>query len=282
MAIRVRVGLRPDGFGVSARAGRHLQPNSDVAVANALVVRGLSKSFGGVHAVNRVDLEIAKGHVHSLIGPNGAGKTTAFNCISGFLRPDSGQVVLDGCDVTGWKPHRLVAVGMARTFQVTTIFGELTVLENVGLAVRSRSDKNLLMWRSAESLSGEQSEALSILETLGLGDRAGVIGNHLSHGDERILEIAIALALRPKILMLDEPTAGMSGGESDRIAMLISSLTTRATVLLVEHDIDIVLGISNTITVIDQGSVIATGSPSAISSNAKVQEAYLGRELESS
>jgi branched-chain amino acid transport system ATP-binding protein len=190
--------------------------------------------------------------------------------------------VLDGCDVTGWKPHRLVAVGMARTFQVTRIFGELTVLENVGLAVRSRSDKNLLMWRSAESLSGEQSEALSILETLGLGDRAGVTGNHLSHGDKRILEIAIALALRPKILMLDEPTAGMSGGESERIAMLISSLTTRATVLLVEHDIDIVLGISNTITVIDQGSVIATGSPSAISSNAKVQEAYLGRELESS
>lgn len=251
-------------------------------MANALVVRGLSKSFGGVHAVNCVDLEIAKGHVHSLIGPNGAGKTTAFNCISGFLRPDSGQVVLDGCDVTGWKPHRLVAVGMARTFQVTRIFGELTVLENVGLAVRSRSDKNLVMWRSAESLSGEQSEALSILETLGLGDRAGVTGNHLSHGDKRILEIAIALALRPKILMLDEPTAGMSGGESERIAMLISSLTTRATVLLVEHDIDIVLGISNAITVIDQGSVIATGSPSAISSNAKVQEAYLGRELESS
>ena len=245
-------------------------------MANALVVRGLSKSFGGVQAVNNVNLEVVSGHVHSLIGPNGAGKTTAFNCISGFLRPDSGQVLLDGCDVTGWKPHRLVAVGMARTFQVTRIFGELTVLENVALAVRSKSDKNFLMWRSAERFSSARSEALSILETLGLGDRAELTGDQLSHGDKRVLEIAIAIALRPKILMLDEPTAGMSGGEGERIAMLISDLTAQATILLVEHDIDIVLGISNAITVIDQGSVIATGNPSEISRNSRVQEAYLG------
>jgi ABC-type branched-subunit amino acid transport system ATPase component len=251
-------------------------------VANALVVRGLSKSFGGVQAVNNVNLEVVSGHVHSLIGPNGAGKTTAFNCISGFLRPDSGQVLLDGCDVTGWKPHRLVAVGMARTFQVTRIFGELTVLENVALAVRSKSDKNFLMWRSAERFSSARSEALSILETLGLGDRAELTGDHLSHGDKRVLEIAIAIALRPKILMLDEPTAGMSGGEGERIAMLISDLTAQATILLVEHDIDIVLGISNAITVIDQGSVIATGNPSEISRNSRVQEAYLGAIPESS
>ena len=245
-------------------------------MANALVVRGLSKSFGGVQAVNNVNLEVVSGHVHSLIGPNGAGKTTAFNCISGFLRPNSGQVLLDGCDVTGWKPHRLVAVGMARTFQVTRIFGELTVLENVALAVRSKSDKNFLMWRGAERFSSARSEALSILETLGLGDRAELTGDHLSHGDKRVLEIAIAIALRPKILMLDEPTAGMSGGEGERIAMLISDLTAQATILLVEHDIDIVLGISNAITVIDQGSVIATGNPSEISRNSRVQEAYLG------
>ena len=251
-------------------------------MVSALVVRGLSKSFGGIQAVKRIDLEIAKGHVHSLIGPNGAGKTTAFNCISGFLRPDSGQVLLDGCDITAWKPHRLVAAGMARTFQVTRIFGELTVLENVALAVRSRSGGNLLMWRSAERFSGARSEALGILETLDLGHRAEVPGDHLSHGDKRVLEIAIALALRPKLLMLDEPTAGMSGGESERVALLISSLTARATVLLVEHDIDIVLGISNAITVIDQGSVMATGSPAEISANSRVQEAYLGTGLESS
>jgi branched-chain amino acid transport system ATP-binding protein len=165
---------------------------------------------------------------------------------------------------------------MARTFQVTRIFGELTVLENVALAVRSKSDKNFLMWRSAERFSSARSEALSILETLGLGDRAELTGDHLSHGDKRVLEIAIAIALRPKILMLDEPTAGMSGGEGERIAMLISDLTAQATILLVEHDIDIVLGISNAITVIDQGSVIATGNPSEISRNSRVQEAYLG------
>jgi branched-chain amino acid transport system ATP-binding protein len=249
-------------------------------VAKALVVRGLSKSFGGVEAVRNVDLAVAEGHVHSVIGPNGAGKTTAFNCISGFLRPDSGQVLLDGSDVTGWKAHRLVAVGMARTFQVTRIFGELTVLENVALAVRSKNDKNLLMWRSAESYPDLGSEAFSILEALGLGEHAKAPGDHLSHGDKRILEIAIALALRPKILMLDEPTAGMSRGEAERIAMLIKGLTRQATILLVEHDIDIVLGISNAITVIDQGRVIATGSPAEISDNSSVQQAYLGTTKE--
>jgi ABC-type branched-subunit amino acid transport system ATPase component len=245
-------------------------------VANALIVRGLSKSFGGVQAVKNMDLAVAEGTVHSVIGPNGAGKTTAFNCISGFLRPDSGQVLIDGSDVTGWKAHRLVAVGMARTFQVTRIFGELTVLENVALAVRSRNDKNFLMWRSAESYSDLHSEAFSILEALGLGEHTEALGDHLSHGDKRILEIAIALALRPKILMLDEPTAGMSRGEAERIAVIIKGLTQQATILLVEHDIDIVLGISNAITVIDQGRVIATGSPGEISDNPIVQQAYLG------
>ena len=245
-------------------------------MANALLVRGLSKSFGGVQAVKNVDLAVAEGNVHSVIGPNGAGKTTAFNCISGFLRPDSGQVLIDGSDVTGWKAHRLVAVGMARTFQVTRIFGELTVLENVALAVRSKNDKNFLMWRSAESYSDLHSEAFGILEALGLGEHAEAPGDHLSHGDKRILEIAIALALRPKILMLDEPTAGMSRGEAERIAVLIKGLTRQATILLVEHDIDIVLGISNAITVIDQGRVIATGSPAEISDNPSVQQAYLG------
>jgi branched-chain amino acid transport system ATP-binding protein len=245
-------------------------------VANALLVRGLSKSFGGVQAVKNVDLAVAEGNVHSVIGPNGAGKTTAFNCISGFLRPDSGQVLIDGSDVTGWKAHRLVAVGMARTFQVTRIFGELTVLENVALAVRSKNGKNFLMWRSAESYSDLHSEAFGILEALGLGEHAKALGDHLSHGDKRVLEIAIALALRPKILMLDEPTAGMSRGEAERIAALIKGLTRQATILLVEHDIDIVLGISDAITVIDQGRVIATGSPAEITDNPSVQQAYLG------
>jgi branched-chain amino acid transport system ATP-binding protein len=245
-------------------------------VAGALVIRGLSKSFGGFRAVNGIDLKVGAGHVHSLIGPNGAGKTTAFNCISGFLRPDSGQVLLDGRDVTGWEPHRLVAAGMARTFQVTKIFGELTVMENVALAARSKGGKNLHMWRSADSFPRMRSDAMESLGMLGLGERAEATANHLSHGEKRVLEIAIALALRPRVLLLDEPTAGMSAGETDRIAMLIRGLTSQATVLLVEHDMEIVLGISDAITVMTQGSVIATGSAAEISRDQRVQAAYLG------
>lgn len=245
-------------------------------MAASLIVRGLSKSFGGFRAVDKVDLQVEEGHVHSLIGPNGAGKTTAFNCISGFFRPDAGQVLLGGRDVSGWRSHELVAAGMARTFQVTKVFGELTVLENVELAVRSRGGKNFSMWRSATSYSGVKSEALEILNMLELAERAKALADHLAHGEKRVLEIAIAMALRPVMLLLDEPTAGMSGGETERIAILIRGLTKRATVLLVEHDMEIVLGISDAVTVMTQGSVIATGSPAEISRNPRVQEAYLG------
>lgn len=245
-------------------------------MAASLIVRGLSKSFGGFRAVDKVDLQVEAGHVHSLIGPNGAGKTTAFNCISGFFRPDTGQVLLDGRDVSGWKSHELVAAGMARTFQVTRIFGELTVLENVELAVRSRGGKNFCMWRSAAAYPDMKSEAFEILEMLELGDRADAMADHLAHGERRVLEIAIAMALRPAMLLLDEPTAGMSGGESERIAVLIRGLTKRATILLVEHDMEIVLGISDAVTVMTQGCVIAAGSPAEISRNSRVREAYLG------
>jgi branched-chain amino acid transport system ATP-binding protein len=222
--------------------------------------------------VDRVDLRIEPGHVHSLIGPNGAGKTTAFNCISGFLSPDSGEVMLDGHDVTGWEPHRLVRAGMARTFQVTNVFSDLTVLENVALATRSKDGKNLQMWRNAE----DPQAAADILEMLGLHERARAKADHLGHGERRVLEIAIALALRPGMLLLDEPTAGMSLGESEHMASLIRALAPRTTVLLVEHDMEIVLGISDAVTVMNGGRVIASGSPAAISRDARVQNAYLG------
>jgi branched-chain amino acid transport system ATP-binding protein len=232
----------------------------------------LTKSFGGLRAVDRVDLQVEPGHVHSLIGPNGAGKTTAFNCISGFLSPDGGEVMLDGHHVTGWEPHRLVRAGMARTFQVTNIFGELTVLENVALATRSKDGKNLQMWRNAE----DPQAAADILEMLGLGERVRAKADHLGHGERRVLEIAIALALRPGMLLLDEPTAGMSLGESEHMASLIRDLAPRTTVLLVEHDMEIVLGISDVVTVMNEGKVIASGSPAVISRDARVQDAYLG------
>jgi branched-chain amino acid transport system ATP-binding protein len=243
-------------------------------VTGALVIRGLSKSFGGVRAVADVDLEVARGQVHSLIGPNGAGKTTLFNCIAGALQPNSGQVLLDGRDVTGWPPHRLVSAGMARTYQVTKIFGDLTVYENVGLAVRSKNGENRVLWRRADTSNGP--EVLTILERLGLAERAYTLADHLAHGEKRVLEIAIAMGLRPRVLLLDEPTAGMSSGETELIAKLIRGLTARATVLLVEHDMDMVLGISDIVTVMAQGSIIATGSPAAVSRNPHVQSAYLG------
>jgi branched-chain amino acid transport system ATP-binding protein len=239
-------------------------------------VRGLAKNFGALRAVDGVNLEIRDGHVHSLIGPNGAGKTTVFNCISGFLRPAGGQVFLNGLDVTAWPPHRIVAAGLARTFQVTKVFGDLTVIENVALAARSRLGGNLQMWPRAQSGAEAQERACEVLDMLGLAERAGAIADHLAHGDKRILDIAVALALQPVVLLLDEPTAGMSPGETERIGALIRRVAERSTVLLVEHDMEMVLGISDEITVMTQGRVIANGTPDAVSRDPIVRDAYLG------
>jgi branched-chain amino acid transport system ATP-binding protein len=243
-------------------------------VASPLVVRDLAKNFGALLAVDGVSLTVQSGHVHSLIGPNGAGKTTVFNCISGFLRPAAGQVILNGRDVTGWPPHRLVGVGLARTFQITQVFNDLTVMENVALGVRSHLGSNLQPWPRADSEVWDR--AYEILDKLRLAEQADVNAEHLAHGDKRILEIAIAMALEPSVLLLDEPTAGMSTGETERIAELIRRLADDASVLLVEHDMEIVLGISNEITVMTQGRVIATGKPDAVSRDPLVRDAYLG------
>jgi len=245
-------------------------------VATPLVVRHLSKNFGALRAVDDVNLEIRRGHVHSLIGPNGAGKTTVFNCISGFLRPAGGQVFLNGLDVTAWPPHRLVAAGLARTFQITKVFGDLSVMENVALGARSRLGRNLQMWRHAQTAAEAHDRAYEILDLLGLVEQAEASAGYLAHGDKRILEIAIALVLEPQVLLMDEPTAGMSPGETERIGALIRRIANRSTVLLVEHDMEMILGISDEITVMTQGRVIARGTPDAISSNPIVQNAYLG------
>jgi branched-chain amino acid transport system ATP-binding protein len=245
-------------------------------VASPLVVRDLSKNFGALRAVDGVNLEIRDGHVHSLIGPNGAGKTTVFNCISGFLRPADGQVVFNGLDVTAWPPHRLVAAGLARTFQITKVFDDLTVIENVALAARSRLGRNLQMWLRAQSAAEAQDGAYEVLDMLGLVAQAGANANQLAHGDKRILEIAITLALQPQLLLMDEPTAGMSPGETERIGALIRRIAKRSTILLVEHDMEMVLDISDKITVMTQGRVIASGTPDDVSRDPIVQDAYLG------
>ncbi|TAK81404.1 MAG: ABC transporter ATP-binding protein [Betaproteobacteria bacterium] len=244
-------------------------------MASALVVQGLSKSFGALRAVENVSLDVAPNQVHSLIGPNGAGKTTAFNCISGFLRPDVGRIWLNGQEVTRWPPHRLASAGMARTFQITKIFSELSVLENVALAARSRDGRNLQMWRRANHCAAKE-QAEEVLRTLALSARTDSSAGQLAHGEKRVLEIGIALALRPAVLLLDEPTAGMSSRESEHIAALIRKLSSRVSVLLVEHDMEIVLGISDVVTVMTQGRIIASGSPAQITRDPEVQAAYLG------
>jgi branched-chain amino acid transport system ATP-binding protein len=246
----------------------------DVAVASPLVVRDLAKNFGALLAVDGVSLNVQSGHVHSLIGPNGAGKTTVFNCISGFLRPAAGLVLLNGRDVTGWPPHRLVGAGLSRTFQITQIFNDLTVIENVALGVRSHLGRNLQPWPGRESEA--YNRAYAVLDKLLLAEQADVNAEHLAHGDKRILEIAIAMALEPSVLLLDEPTAGMSPAETERIAELIRRMADDASVLLVEHDMEVVLGISDEITVMTQGRVIASGTPDAVSRDPLVRDAYLG------
>ena len=245
-------------------------------MAPRLVVRDMAMAFGAVRALDGVSLDVQAGHVHAVIGPNGAGKTTLFNCVSGFLHPQRGSVVLDGRDVTGWPPHRLVAAGLARTFQITNVFGELSVAENVQLAARSRLGRNLDVFRRASAMHDAVARAAAALALVGLEDRAHLTADQLGHGDRRVLEVALALVLEPDVLLLDEPTAGMSRAETERIAALIRRLTDRTSVLLVEHDTEMVLSIADEITVMTQGRVIAHDRPDAIARNPDVQAAYLG------
>jgi branched-chain amino acid transport system ATP-binding protein len=240
-----------------------------------LSIKGITKSFGALKAVNRVSIDVGDRQLYSVIGPNGAGKTTFFNCISGTFRPEEGKVFLQGQDITGWPNHQLVRAGLVRTFQITSVFPGLKVRENVELALRSLNGHNLDIFHSSRMPRIEQ-VAVDILELVGLGERAGNFASEIGHGDRRVLEIAIALALQPRVLLLDEPTQGMSATETERLSRLIRRLTERTTVLLIEHNMDVVLAISDKILVLVLGRVLAEGTPAEICANAKVQAAYLG------
>ena len=245
-------------------------------MAAALVVEDLGVAFGAFRALSGVSLAVEPGQVHAVIGPNGAGKTTLFNAICGFARPTGGRVFLNGRDITRLAPHRRTRLGLARTFQVTRVFSDLAVLENVALAVRSRRGLNLEVWRSRRDAAAVRREAEEILQALGLADRAAQPASELAHGDQRVLDVAIALALDPAVLLLDEPTAGMSVAETARIADTIRTLARRTAVLLVEHDVEMVLALSDVITVLARGRPIAHGSPGAVSRDPQVQQVYLG------
>ncbi len=242
-----------------------------------LATQSLAKNFGGLQAVDGVSFEVHERAIQSIIGPNGAGKTTLFNLITGAIPPASGRVTFLGEDVTGSTPNRLARRGLVRTFQRTSIFRSLSAIENVRLAVRSRLDLNLAIHLSHKIGSAIDSEAFGCLAEVGLKDLAATPAGLLAHGNQRALDIAIGLALRPKLILMDEPMAGMSRGDRERIAELVVRLRDEhgLTIVIVEHDIGMVMRLSDRITVMQNGRMIAEGSPAAIRENPDVKKAYL-------
>ena len=242
----------------------------------ALELKGLSKSFGGLHAVRDVVLRIMPGDRQAVIGPNGAGKTTLFNLITGTLPSTSGQILLFGRDVTRWPSHRRTALGMARTFQITHLFPRLTVLDNVLLAIEGLRPTKFVMWRLQTSYRDHYDKAYGLLERAGFMDRKDVEVRYLSHGEQRQLEIVLGLASDPSILLLDEPAAGLSSGESAEMARFLMALDPKLAILLIEHDMSVVFDVASRITVVHFGQVLESGTPDEIRASARVQEVYLG------
>jgi branched-chain amino acid transport system ATP-binding protein len=242
-----------------------------------LDVDRVSKHFGGLAAVSDASFQVRRGELRSVIGPNGAGKTTLFNVLTGLLPADGGEARFKDGAITGLAPHQVVARGVSRSFQIISVFQALTVFENVRIAVQAKHRQRFAMLADALGLADVSEEAARLLQAVGLGDRLATIAANLSHGDQRLLEIAIALATRPELLLLDEPLAGLSASDRTRVAELIRTLRHSATIVLIEHDIDQVLALSDRITVLHQGRVIAEGGPAEIQQNAEVQTAYLGR-----
>jgi branched-chain amino acid transport system ATP-binding protein len=246
---------------------------------SVLDIRKVSKRFGSLVAVQDVSLTVQKGELRAIIGPNGAGKTTFFNLISGFFPPTSGTIAFDGRDVTAMPAHRRVGLGMARTFQITEIFPELTVFENVRISAEVAGGFGLRPWISRSDRADVHRRVEETLTLAGLDGKADRLVGELAHGDQRAAEIAMALALRPHLLLLDEPTAGMGDRETYEITQLIRRLhrDNNFTIVLIEHDMRVVFHLADHITVLDQGSLLAEGDPQEIAANQAVQAAYLGK-----
>lgn len=238
-------------------------------------VTGLSKAFGALHAVRDLHFEALPNRITSIIGPNGAGKSTAFNLIAGTVRPDAGRVEFGGKDVTGHSPHALARQGLARSFQITNLFLGLSVFENVRLACQSREVRSRFLQR-LDRMHAPGDRAATVLDRFGLADVGDEPVGNLSHGDQRRLEIAVCMALEPRLLMLDEPTQGMSPVETADVDALIKSLAGHVTVLVIEHDIDLVMSISDHVIVLHQGQKLFEGPPAEVRASPAVREAYLG------
>lgn len=245
-------------------------------MTSVLRARSLEKAFGGFKATDGVSLDLERGERRAIIGPNGAGKTTLFNLLTGMLKPDAGEVEIAGQRATGMPPHEVAALGITRAFQVTSIFGKLSVLRNVQVALLASSGLTTRPW--GRSWSEKRSEARSILEEVGLVELAETSAATLSHGDQRALELAIALAGDPRLLILDEPTAGMAPAETVRTMEMIRRIIEerQITLLFSEHDMSVVFETADRITVMHQGRVLAEGNPSQVRADAQVQEIYLG------
>jgi branched-chain amino acid transport system ATP-binding protein len=240
--------------------------------------RDLTRHFGGLRAVEGVGLKVEEGSLHSIIGPNGAGKTTLFNLISGNIKPTRGRVLLRGRDITGLPLHRMSHIGLGRSFQITNVFPNLTVLENVRLSAQAMGGDSLKLWARATSFRKYEEQALRALQQVGLAERVSLPASMLPHGDKRRLELAILLAADPQVLLLDEPTAGMASEQVPVLLDIIKSIREGSgkTILLVEHNMGIVMNVSDRITVMHQGQVLAEGAPAEIRANEAVQRAYLG------
>lgn len=240
-----------------------------------LEINGLGISFGALLAVNDLSFSAPRGKITSVIGPNGAGKSTLFNLVSGALSPQRGRVSFAGRDVTGWPTHRLLAAGLSRSFQITNLFFELSVYENLRLASQVLEPiARALLPIGRSTVARNRAEEL--LERFSLSEKATELAGHLSHGEQRRLEIAMALACRPKMLLLDEPTQGMSHGDTQATAAMIKGLAGDLTILLIEHDIDVVMDLSDQVIVMHQGAKLAQGTPAEVRENTAVQKAYLG------
>jgi branched-chain amino acid transport system ATP-binding protein len=246
--------------------------------SSLLEVVELRKSFGALIATDGVNFDVREGETHAVIGPNGAGKTTLIKQLSGELRPDVGQVRFAGEDVTALAVQRRSRKGLARSFQITSIYRDFSALDNVALAVQAHAGHSFRFWRAARDDRSLTEPAVRILERIGLFERRHILAANLSHGEQRQLEIAMALATQPRLLLLDEPVAGMGTDESQRMVELLTALKGEKTIILVEHDMDAVFSLADRISVLVYGRIIATGTPAEIRANAEVRAAYLGED----
>ena len=245
---------------------------------SALEVKDLAKVFGGLRAVDGVSLSVPPGERRVLIGPNGAGKTTLFHCVTGTLKPSAGRVALFGRDVTQLAEDRRTALGMGRTFQITNLFPELTLAENLALAILGTDRRKWVMHRPLERFADVRRQALAGLERVGLAQRADEAVTHISYGERRQLELALALNTRPKLLFLDEPCAGLAPSERQKISRMIAELPREITLVMIEHDMDVALGLADRVTVLHRGRVILEGSPREVQANPEVREVYFGHK----